>query len=102
MSAVDPNASPASPAAGEILAEKYRLVRLLGAGGMGNVYEARHVELNTRVAVKVLHPELLRSADAPRRFAQEARAAAALKSLHAVRIVDIDRTRDGLPFIVME
>jgi serine/threonine protein kinase len=87
---------------GEILAEKYRLVRLLGAGGMGNVYEARHVELNTRVAVKVLHPELLHTTDAPKRFAQEARAAAGLKSIHAVRILDIDRTAEGLPFIVME
>lgn len=102
MSAEGKSAPPASPAAGEILAEKYKLVRLLGAGGMGNVYEARHVELDTRVAVKVLHPELLRSADAAKRFAQEARAAAALRSLHAVRIVDIDRTIDGLPFIVME
>jgi eukaryotic-like serine/threonine-protein kinase len=94
--------APTAPSVGEVLAEKYRLIRLLGSGGMGNVFEARHVALGSRVAVKVLHADLVATEDAPRRFAQEARAAAALKSLHAVRILDIDRTAEGVPFIVME
>ena len=69
---------------------------------MGIVFEARHVRLGQRVAIKVLgsglreHPELVQ------RFEREARAAGSLTSAHAVRIFDIDATEDGTPFIVME
>jgi serine/threonine-protein kinase len=83
-------------------AGKYVVERVLGEGGMGVVFAARHVRLGQRVAIKVLgsglrgHPELVQ------RFEREARAAGSLTSAHAVRVFDIDVTEDGTPFIVME
>jgi serine/threonine-protein kinase len=82
--------------------DKYDVERVLGRGGMGTVFEARHSRLGQRVAIKVLgaglraHPELVA------RFEREARAASALSSLHAVKVFDFDQTEDGTPFIVME
>ena len=86
---------------GETIADKYRVEAVLGSGGMGTVVRASHLVLNRTVAVKVMHPELL-TEDTARRFAREARAAAALTSEHAVRILDIDRLESGVPYIVME
>ncbi len=88
---------------GDMFAGKYRIDGVLGAGGMGTVLEARHVELDRTVAIKVMHADLALDPESARRFSREARAAAALKSPHAVRILDIDRLSDtSLPFIVME
>ncbi|HTQ42558.1 MAG TPA: protein kinase [Polyangiaceae bacterium] len=81
---------------------KYRLVRLLGDGGMGSVYEAQHLVLGTRVAIKVLHPELARRTGLVERFLQEARVAAQIRSPHVVQVSDVDRTPDGHAYIVME
>ncbi len=86
---------------GQIVNGKYRVIRLLGDGGMGSVYEAHHEVLGTRVALKVLHPELSRTGVA-RRFLQEARASARIESPHVVRVADADQTEDGLAFIVLE
>ena len=86
---------------GQIVNGKYRVIRLLGDGGMGSVYEAHHEVLGTRVALKLLHPELSRTGIA-KRFLQEARASARIKSDHVVRIADADQTADGLAFIVLE
>src|SRR5580700_9272546 len=61
---------------GDVIRGKYRLLRLLGDGGMGSVYEASHELLGTRVAIKVLHPELARKTGLVDRFLQEARVAA--------------------------
>src|SRR5262245_28611552 len=60
---------------GSILAEKYRVIRVVGRGGMGVVVEARHVALGGRVAVKLLLPESMAHAEASERFLREARAA---------------------------
>ncbi|HMJ14607.1 MAG TPA: serine/threonine protein kinase, partial [Polyangiaceae bacterium] len=60
---------------GEVLAGKYRVERVLGAGGMGVVVAAMHLELDQRVAVKFLHPQALSSPEAGARFVREARAA---------------------------
>ncbi len=87
---------------GEILARKYRVDGVLGAGGMGTVVRAFHLRLGQAVAIKILHRELMTSADAARRFALEARATASLKSASSVRILDIDQLDTGVPFIVME
>jgi serine/threonine-protein kinase len=87
---------------GSVVNGKYRLVRLLGDGGMGSVYEAVHSVLGTRVAIKVLHPELARRTGLVERFLQEARVAAQIRSPHVVQVTDVDRTADGQAYIVME
>jgi serine/threonine protein kinase len=87
---------------GSVVNGKYRLVRILGDGGMGSVYEAQHAVLNTRVAIKVLHPELARRTGLVERFLQEARVVAQIRSPHVVQVIDVDRTPDGHAYIVME
>jgi serine/threonine protein kinase len=87
---------------GSVVNGKYRLVRVLGDGGMGSVYEAHHVALGTRVAIKVLHPELARRTGLVERFLQEARVAAQIRSPHIVQVTDVDRTPEGYAYIVME
>lgn len=84
------------------MAGKYQLVRVLGEGGMGVVYEAEHVRLKQRVALKMLLPELLRADDLVQRFEREARASSQLRSRHTARVVDVDHTPDGVPYMVME
>src|SRR5690242_4050071 len=69
---------------------------------MGVVYEATHVKLKQRVAVKVLKPDLAFEKQHLDRFAREARAAARLMTPHVARIFDVETTAGGMPFIVME
>jgi serine/threonine protein kinase len=90
------------PQPGETVDGKYALVRVLGAGGMGVVFEAEHLRLKQRCAIKMLAPEMLREADILHRFEREARASALLKSPHVTRVTDVATTRDGIPYIVME
>jgi serine/threonine-protein kinase len=87
---------------GDVIRGKYRLLRLLGDGGMGTVYEASHELLGTRVAIKVLHADLARRTGLIERFLQEARVAAQIKSPHVVHVTDVDRTETGMAYIVME
>jgi serine/threonine-protein kinase len=87
---------------GSIVNGKYRIVRVLGDGGMGSVYEAHHAVLGTRVAIKVLHPELVRRSGLVERFLQEARVVAQIRSPYVVQVIDVDRTPEGHAFIVME
>jgi len=81
---------------------KYQISRLLGDGGMGSVYEGKHTVLGSRVAIKVLHPELARRTGLVERFLQEARVAAQIRSTHVVQVTDVDRTPEGDAYIVME
>jgi serine/threonine-protein kinase len=87
---------------GEVLGGKYLLERRIGAGSMGLVFAARHVELELPVAIKVLviDPETQDEAEA--RFRREVRAVARLRSEHAVRVFDVGRTGSGAPYLVME
>jgi eukaryotic-like serine/threonine-protein kinase len=88
---------------GDLLDGKYRLIRLLGEGGMGAVYEARHEQIGKGVAVKVLHPELTRVSEAATRFTREAQAAAAVGHRGIIDIHDIGtHEEDGSIFLVME
>jgi serine/threonine protein kinase len=89
-------------AIGHALHGKYRLVRLLGDGGMGSVYEAVHVRLGTRVAVKILHPELTSRPGIVDRFLREARVSAQIRSSHVAQTIDVDRTPEGEAYMVME
>jgi len=95
-------ASDADVVPQELVAGKYRLVRLLGRGGMGSVWEGVHTSLGTRVAVKFIEAEYAGSAEARQRFENEARAAATLRSKHVVQVYDHGVTPSGNPFIVME
>ncbi|MEO5726720.1 MAG: protein kinase, partial [Byssovorax sp.] len=90
------------PQVGLVINNKYRLNRLIGDGGMGTVYEARHEMLGTLVALKFLHPELTRRTGLVQRFLQEAKVSAQIQSPHVVRVMDVDQTPDGLAFIVLE
>ena len=90
------------PPARGLVAGKYELVRLIGRGGMGSVWEGRHASLGTRVAIKFIDPEYVGSHEAQSRFATEARAAATIQSKHAIQIFDHGVTEDGRPYIVME
>jgi serine/threonine-protein kinase len=80
---------------------KYRILELIGRGGMGVVYRAEHVDLGMLHALKTLAPELARHPQAQARFLKEARAAARINHPHVIRIFDCG-THDGLPFFVME
>jgi serine/threonine protein kinase len=90
------------PQIGQIVNSKYRLVRLIGEGGMGSVYEARHEYLQSNVALKFLNTELARRPGLVARFLQEARVSASIRSPHVVLVSDVDQTPEGLPFMVME
>jgi len=79
----------------------YEIVAVLGAGGMGEVYRARDSRLDRTVAVKVLRPHLLQSADARRQFDQEARAISRLTHPHVCTLYDVGH-HDGVDFLVME
>jgi serine/threonine-protein kinase len=85
-----------------LLSSKFRIDRILGAGGMGVVVAAHHRALDRRVAIKLMRPELRTRGDVVRRFLREARAAARLTSRHATRVFDVDTLEDGAPYIVME
>lgn len=86
---------------GSIVGGKYRIVSLIGVGGVGRVYLARHVELDTEVAIKVLRPEMTERQDAVQRFGREARASVRLRSERIARVFDVG-TQDGTPYFVME
>jgi serine/threonine protein kinase len=87
---------------GTVIAGKYRVERVIGQGGMGVVLAARHLGLDEMVAVKLIRQDLAQGADALARFQREARAAARIKSEHVARVLDVDRSPDGAPYIVME
>lgn len=87
---------------GDILAKKYRIVKLLGEGGMGAVYEAQHELIGKRIAIKTLRPHLDQSSDAVSRFTREARSAGTIGHPSIIDIHDIGEAPDGTLFIVME
>jgi eukaryotic-like serine/threonine-protein kinase len=102
-----PPASPPrnSELEGRVIAGKYELLRLLGRGGMGVVYEGRHTATHKRCAVKLLltPPELPRHRDLAKRFFREARAGSVIESDHVVEIFDSGSDPETtLPYIVME
>jgi serine/threonine-protein kinase len=87
---------------GQVIAGKYRVERVLGAGGMGMVVEVIHEELLQRMAIKLMLPEVAMSPELVDRFLREARTAAALKSQHATKVFDVGRLETGALYMVME
>jgi serine/threonine-protein kinase len=89
-------------APGDVVAEKYRIDRMIGFGGMGVVCEGMHLELGAKVAVKFVRPEYAHDERVVARFLSEARAAAQLRSEHTCRVMDCGRLATGSPYMVME
>ena len=87
---------------GEILDGKYRIVRELGSGSMGAVYEGAHVGIKRKVAIKVLLPAVAERKDTVQRFEREAQAAGRIGSEHIVEVVDLGTLADGGFYMVME
>lgn len=91
------------PLLGTVLGESYELVRVIGEGGMGRVYEARHLRLGgKKFAIKMLHADLARQNEVVGRFLREAEATSVLSHPNVVGVVDVNRAPDGRPYIVAE
>lgn len=91
-----------SLAPGEIIDGKYRILRMLGQGGMGAVYEGENVRIRRRVAIKVLHPAVSAQEESVRRFEREAQAAARIGSDHICEVLDLGVLADESRYMVME
>jgi serine/threonine protein kinase len=89
------------PSEAAIIAGRYRLVRILGQGAMGTVWQAQHLTLKSQVAIKFIQVDTAPHAQALARFLREAQAAASLRSPHVVQILD-HGVDDGMPYIAME
>ena len=98
----EPSAIPEPTRVGEVLGGRYRITRLLAAGGMGVVYEAHHEIVKRRFAVKFLRPDYAHRRQFLARFQRKAEATGALESDHIASTVDFGVAADGSPFIVME
>lgn len=92
----------ADPLIGAVFSEKYRLEEKLGAGGMCDVYRARHIAIGKEVAVKVLRPELAADPKVVERFEREARAASLVHHPNAITLMDYGTATGNTPFMVME
>jgi serine/threonine protein kinase len=92
----------ADPYLGRVIAQRYRLARCVGRGGMGAVYDAQHVQTEKRVAVKILAPRLSRDLKLITRFRREAMAASRLDHENCVAVYDFGEDTDGTFYITME
>jgi len=87
---------------GEVIGGRFRIDRVIGVGGFGEVAAATHVELRQPVAIKIMKDELVGDTEIIERFLREARAVAVLRTDHVCRVLDVARTDDGTPYIVMD
>jgi len=87
---------------GTVVGAKYRVDQLIGSGGMGTVWQGVHITLGNKVAIKFIKPAYASHPDARKRFEIEARAAAKLRTKHAVQVHDFGVTEDEIPYLVME
>src|SRR5688572_16661165 len=88
--------------AGDILVGKYRVDHVLGVGGFGAVLAATHIQLEEKVAIKILLPHAAKNPAASERFLREARAAVRIRSEHVARVTDVGQLPDTTPYMVME
>lgn len=97
-----PEPHPPKIPVGKVLAGKYRITREIGRGGMATVYEAVNIDIQKRIAIKVLAAEFTSSSVIVERFLREARAAAAIRSPFICDVYDSGRLADGRPYLVLE
>lgn len=90
------------PKVGLLLNDRYLIVRKLGEGGMGAVYEAKHQLTGRRLAIKCLHPQFQSNREVVERFHREAQAATAVGNEHIIEVTDMGTFEDKSPFIVLE
>src|SRR3989440_5987137 len=94
--------SAGDPLLGQTLAGKYLIEKLLKRGGMGAVYQGKHVLMDKTVAIKVLRPSLAVDDAVVARFSREAKAASRISHPHAVSVTDFGESENGIVFLVME
>jgi len=94
--------TPGDDLIGSVVADRYLITDKIGEGGMGRVYLARHVRLPQSVAIKVLHPGMVRDASVVARFRREAVNASQIENEHVARVFDHGEVGDGLFYIAME
>ena len=87
---------------GQLIDGRYRLLSIIGRGGMGTVYKAEHVAIRRTVAVKLLHASLARVPEVSRRFEREAFAIGRIEHPNCVNVSDFGRLPDGSLYLVME
>jgi serine/threonine protein kinase len=87
---------------GQTMDNRYRILRLLGEGGMGSVYLGQHIVIGKKVAVKFLHAEFAANANVVKRFYREAQAAAAIQHKNIIDVSDVGVSPDKEPYLVME
>ncbi len=93
----------ADPLLNKLIGETYQIIRVVGEGGMGRVYEARHLRLKERrFAVKVLHNDLAKNVEIVTRFMREAESASSLSHPNVVDVFDVHHLPDGTPYLVGE
>jgi eukaryotic-like serine/threonine-protein kinase len=102
VSADSPSGFDGNALVGTILGEKYELLSLLGEGGMGAVYLGQHLLMRKKVAVKLLHPDMVGNAEIVARFEREAMAAAHIDHPNIAGATDFGRTDDGAFYLVLE
>src|SRR6266498_3554243 len=96
------NAESLEVVPGQFVGGKWRIVGLIGRGGMGTVYEAQNISIGKKAALKFIDTEFARQPDVASRFQREAEAASLVESAHIVHIFDSGMTDTGIPYIVME
>ena len=99
---LDAGSKPSNGREGQMISDRYRVLKLLGEGGMGEVYLAEHTYLNKKVAIKLLRSEITSSNEAVQRFYQEAKSAARIKHESIIEIYDFGKLDDGTIYLAME
>jgi serine/threonine protein kinase len=97
-----PSLPPPDPLIGRTLDGRYRVESVLGEGGMGLVYRAKHAVLGKSLAIKVLRSEVSKDQEVMQRFQQEAQSASAIGNQHIIDISDFGSLPDGSTYFVME
>src|SRR5256714_1596836 len=96
------SSGPTHDLVGQVLADRYHIMKKLGEGGMGKVYLAEHVKMGRRSAIKVMNPSMVHDPEAVARFNREASNASRISDAHVCAIYDFGETPEGLIYLAME